>query len=137
MDDEARLDDVPFIAGGVGITPVLGQLGKLDLSRFRLYWTIRFEDLDLVMDTLKRYPTLGPRTRLYFTNVPQSADPDKRSKMEHLNGVASAVHSRRLQESDLTNVRAKTWYICAGKELRTALLRWLNGQTVVFESFDY
>jgi uncharacterized protein YccT (UPF0319 family) len=57
--------------------------------------------------------------------------------MEHLNGVASAVHSRRLQESDLTNVRAKTWYICAGKELRTALLRWLNGQTVVFESFDY
>ena len=135
--ETAGSGDIPFIAGDVGITPVLGQAGSLDLTRLRLYWTVRFDDLDLVTDTLQRYPALGPRTRLYLTHVPASLAAEASAKIGDLEGAMVAIHIRRLQQSDLANIKPTKWYICAGKALRTELLRWLQGQTVVFESFDY
>ncbi len=130
-------DLLPFVAGGVGITPVLGQLGKLDLSRFRLFWTIRFEDLDLVANTIGGCPALAPLTRLYLTHTPVVLDPAQKAKLDRIRGGLVDVQMRRLAASDLSLVAAERWYLCASKELRAAILSWLKGKTVLYESFDY
>ncbi|RMX82961.1 hypothetical protein D0869_05672 [Hortaea werneckii] len=59
---------VGFIAAGVGITPLLPSLGRLDISRLRLFWTVRVEDLSLVMDVLDQHPDLVKSLKLFITN---------------------------------------------------------------------
>jgi ferredoxin-NADP reductase/predicted pyridoxine 5'-phosphate oxidase superfamily flavin-nucleotide-binding protein len=126
----------PFIAGGVGITPLLPQLPDLDVSaeRFGLLWTLRAEDAGLARDTFERYPQLMPCTELFFTGGTIAK------------GIAAfgatlpsevTIVERRLFKSDVEKVEAEKWYLCAGKGLREQVLTWLEGRTVVFEDFNY
>ncbi|KAH8816045.1 kinase-like domain-containing protein [Xylogone sp. PMI_703] len=60
-------ENISFIAGGVGITPLLAQAEDLDLKRLHLYWTVRAEDLNLVLDTFERIPGLASSTTAFVT----------------------------------------------------------------------
>jgi ferredoxin-NADP reductase/predicted pyridoxine 5'-phosphate oxidase superfamily flavin-nucleotide-binding protein len=125
---------IPFIAGGVGITPLLAQVPLLDLSphRFRLFWTLRGEDAGLVADTFERYPGLAACTKVFFTGLQDS------SGVIGLGDAPGAtIEHRRLTKSGLQDVEAETWYLCAGKGMRREVLGWLEGKKVVFEDFDY
>lgn len=59
---------IPFIAGGIGITPLLAHLPSLSLATstsLRLFWMINISDVNLVLDTFRRYPVLvGSLTRV-------------------------------------------------------------------------
>ncbi|KAF2679722.1 oxidoreductase-like protein [Lentithecium fluviatile CBS 122367] len=127
----------PFVAGGVGITPLLGQLEGLAVApeQFKLLWTIRSTDVDLVLDILRRRPDLAKCTEVFFTgtNRPQNYD----QKIAELKLLGAGVEQRRIQQSDLDSVDAPTWYLCAGNPLRKELLAWLDGKVVVYENFDY
>ncbi|KAL8655954.1 MAG: hypothetical protein Q9226_002846, partial [Calogaya cf. arnoldii] len=133
-------DVVPFVAGGIGITPLLAQLPDLDLGRVRLMWTLNINDVGLAIDTFERYPQLASSTILY---LPGAAD----GGQEHqttlvLEGHGAQVRRRRLAASDLLSIQGQpslssTWYICAGPKLRQALLSWLSDRKVIHESFDY
>ena len=57
----------PFVAGGVGITPVLALLPSLETTRLKLYWTLHIDDVNLVKDTFQRHPSLGASTKLFLT----------------------------------------------------------------------
>jgi NAD(P)H-flavin reductase len=129
---------LPFIAGGVGITPLLGQLKELDIEKVRLIWIIRTEDLDFVRDTFKKYPALAKGTTLFLTGGSKS------SKTEHqLDGISELgvnVRTGRPEQSkDIIDAapEAITWHLCAGQPLRKQLLEWLKDKKVVFENFDY
>jgi NAD(P)H-flavin reductase/predicted pyridoxine 5'-phosphate oxidase superfamily flavin-nucleotide-binding protein len=127
----------PFVAGGVGITPLLGHLGALDMAsgRFRLFWTLRVADVDLALDTVKQSSELAKSTAIFFTG--DSSGDELRGKLEELKAMGVEAALRRLAKEDLDKVDAKVWYLCAGKMFRKQVLEWLKGKEVVFEDFDY
>lgn len=53
--------NIPFVAGGIGITPLLAYLPSLALAAsisLRLFWMINIRDINLALDTFRRYPIL-------------------------------------------------------------------------------
>ncbi|KAF2098281.1 hypothetical protein NA57DRAFT_66633 [Rhizodiscina lignyota] len=128
---------IPFVAGGVGITPLLGQLAGLDPKRMRLLWTLRLDDIDLVLDTFSRYPGLAAVTSIFFTGSRSDRSEEFRQKLERLMKEGAKVELRRLQKEDLDGVKSNTWHSCAGTGLQKQLLAWLPGKKVVYESFNF
>lgn len=127
----------PFVAGGVGITPLLGQLQNLDLNsqRLRLLWTAKLADIDFVVDTIERHVGLAACTQLFFTG--KASGDDMNDKIDKLKDKGAQVNRRRIAKNDLEALESKMWYLCAGKLLRKEILTWLQGKEVVFENFDY
>lgn len=128
---------VPFIAGGIGITPVLAQFSTLDLRRFRLYWTINVKDIGLVVDTLERNPGLADSTLLFVSGTANggAGQAQQWSYLERVDEMGAKVMRRRVAAADLDRDLAETWYFCTGKALRKDLLQWLDGKKCVFEDF--
>ncbi|KAJ4349563.1 uncharacterized protein N0V89_008179 [Didymosphaeria variabile] len=133
--DENKL--TPFIAGGVGITPLLGQLGHLKLqpTQLKLLWTTRLADIDLILNVLERYPDLARCTEVFLTGNTEIADSE--AKVQQLKSMGAKVSRRRLEKADLDIDEAGSYYLCAGGPLRKDLLSWLEGKVVIFENFDY
>lgn len=132
-------EHIACIAGGIGITPLLAQASVLDLSRVNLYWTVRAEDLGLVLDSFEQFSGLIGCTRLYVTGAAKSAEA-KNLKM--LKEMDAHVEMRRIMSSDLRieavgGEEIKKWYVCAGDELRKTVTDWLTGRLVITESFNY
>jgi ferredoxin-NADP reductase len=127
---------VVFVAGGVGVTPLLGQVGGLYLEAggFKLIWAVRSEDVGLVYDTFRRYHGLGACTTVFLTDG--GTDGDLTKMKDHVKSEAEVVE-RRMTKSDIQAMQADTWYVCAGKGMRKIVTGWLEGQKVVFEDFDY
>lgn len=138
IDTPAEGGIVPFIAGGVGITPVLGQLPSLDLSKLRLIWVLRMDDWGIVADTFAKHPDLARSTTIYFTGARrEQLSVQQAKKVEEFKGQGAKIEIRRPEAKDFEAVEAEKWYLCAGRPLRDRLLEWLHGRTVVFENFDY
>jgi NAD(P)H-flavin reductase len=132
-------EHIGCVAGGIGITPLLAQAPVLDLSRLRLYWTIRAEDLGLVLDTFDHFPDLIGSTRLFVTGQIDDTATKNLQKLQDLN---TSLENRRLTVHDLKlgsehGELVMKWYICTGDSLQKTLLAWLKGRTVLSESFNY
>jgi ferredoxin-NADP reductase len=122
---------IPFVAGGIGITPLLAQLSDLPMDRLRLFWSLRSDALDLALDTLDANPGLGQRSTLFLTGrVTQEIN-------EKLKTLDVRIQRRRMDAEDVKTTQAETWYMCAGPIMQETLLGWLEDQTVVSESFNY
>ncbi|KAM7199631.1 hypothetical protein V8F33_004283 [Rhypophila sp. PSN 637] len=127
-----------FVAGGVGITPLLAQapgLIKADVD-FILLWSLRSEDLGVVVDSLQRIPGLAQRTRLFVTGV------EAENAIEMVKGLgARATFQRRLLQQDVLAVKegqkGTKYYLCASPAMQTILEGWLQGEDFVSESFGY
>ncbi|KAK7185762.1 oxidoreductase [Paraphaeosphaeria sporulosa] len=127
----------PFIAGGVGITPLLGQIGSLILrpNRLKLIWTIRLTDIDLVLSVLETHVELARCTEVFFTGSTETTEFE--TKIEQLKSTGAKVNKGRLEKADVDIQEASSFYLCAGGPLRKELLRWLEGKVVIYENFDY
>jgi NAD(P)H-flavin reductase len=128
---------IPFVASGVGITPLLGQLPGIDSSRVRLFWTVNVRDIALVSDTFSRFPGLQKTSAIFITGTSGRIPAANRRSLEQLAESGTRLERRRLQADDLHVSGARRWYICTGTELRTSILKWLAGEMVVYENFDY
>ncbi|KAL8715928.1 MAG: hypothetical protein Q9220_000595 [cf. Caloplaca sp. 1 TL-2023] len=132
---------VPFVAGGIGITPLLTQLPDLDLERLRLFWTMSIKDVGLVIDTFERCPRLAGSTILYISGGAEAAvrGQEKFQSISRLDHYGAQTLRRRMEGSDIQGQQglSPTWYICAGSTLRKALLSWLPDRKVVYEDFNY
>jgi NAD(P)H-flavin reductase len=126
-------EHISFIAGGVGITPLLAQAQDLDLRRFQLYWTMRAEDLPLATDTFKRIPGLANSTKLFITG---KAD-DGSDVWKNAATSGASMLKRRLTKNDLSTDAASRWFLCTGTSFRNTLLEWLDGRKVLYEDFNY
>ncbi|KAL5396786.1 hypothetical protein PMIN06_011300 [Paraphaeosphaeria minitans] len=127
----------PFIAGGVGITPLLGQIASLDLrpNRLKLIWTTRLVDIDLVLSVMETHLELARCTEVFFTGSTEATD--SKAKIEQLKSTGAKVNKRRLEKADVDIQEAPSYYLCAGGPLRKGLLHWLEGKVVIYENFDY
>ncbi|KAL2755971.1 hypothetical protein ACRALDRAFT_2027618 [Sodiomyces alcalophilus JCM 7366] len=156
---EGGQNEAVFVAGGVGITPLLAQAPDLLLAvggegegapaAFRVLWTLRAADLGLVVDSLERIPGLAERVKLFVTGTftqgeAEGGKDDIVSKLERL-GVAG-LERRRIQKDDVVaeqqpsgseNARRRKFFLCAGPALLKDLREWLEQEDVVWEDFGY
>ena len=135
-------EHIGFVAGGVGITPLLAQLPGLDLPRLRLIWTVRRDDLNLVEDSFKKYPKLPLSTSLFITGTPPTSHYTKEEVLPDFSTLGVKVTYGRMTETGIVQDLAQhpavhKWYICVGAALRKNLLTWLGGKEVVYEDFGY
>ena len=130
---------LPYVAGGIGVTPLLAFIPRLDLTNLRLFWTVRADDLGLVGDTFTQWPKLAFSTLVFITSTTNAISPQFSHQMETLKKQGPAIHLRRMTASDLVDDQSlsQTWYICTGNSMRRTLLGWLVGKAVVYEDFDY
>ena len=131
---------VPFVAGGIGITPLLSCLPSLDLKRIRLFWTINIRDIGLVVDTFSRFPLLAPSTKLFISGLDKLSSADsEQSNIDNIKVAGAVIQPRRMVASDVVGYQglSSTWYLCTGTALRKSLLTWLAGQKVLYEDFNY
>ena len=127
---------IPFIAGGIGITPLLAQLPDIDVSRLRLFWSISIRDLGLVLDTFNRFPQLHHATGLFITG-PEPQDEKITERLETLVASGVQVERRRLEAIDLDLSLADVWYFCGGPSLKSSVGNWLTGKEILYEDFNY
>jgi ferredoxin-NADP reductase len=133
-----------FVAGGVGITPLLAQVGGLlrdgEDVRLRVVWSLRGEDLPLAVEVLERNQGLGSALRLFVTGNVGDMEKELILKVE---GLGATVVQRRLAREDVLLVdydskpRDRKYYLCVSPELQKVLVDWLSGEEVVSESFNY
>lgn len=130
QDDQEK---VAFVAGGVGITPLLAQAQDLDLKRLSLYWTVKSDDLGLVTDTFDKIPGLAAATKLFVTGKT-----DQFSEVwKNFEASGALLEGRRMGKDDFAADSASRWYLCTGMSLRNRLIEWLGGKTVLYEDFNY
>lgn len=128
-----------FIAGGVGITPLLAQAGNLlqDEAKGSLtvLWSLKGEDLGLAVDSFERIKGLAPRTKLFLTGNADGYS-EQFAKVESL---GAQIQKRRLGEGDVKALMGKgaKFYLCAAPGLLERLNGWLTGEDVVWEDFGY
>ncbi|OJD27324.1 hypothetical protein ACJ73_01276 [Blastomyces percursus] len=131
---------LPYIAGGIGITPLIGQLPGIDIHRLRLFWSVAVQDLGLVLDTFKLFPELPKSTILFITGSQSAERPlteDEKTNLTAINDSGVQCHRRRIAAGDLDVPGAEEWYLCAGTSLKASVLNWLVGKKIVYEDFDY
>lgn len=130
---------VSFVAGGIGITPLLGQLSDLDMTKVRLVWTINIRDIGLVTDTFERNRRLASSTTLFVSGDVLALSESDGDIWGRLDALGAHVIKRRLMATDLRDEEnhSSRWYICAGTALRKNLMEWLEGKEMVYEDFNY
>ncbi|KAL8688685.1 MAG: hypothetical protein Q9218_005469 [Villophora microphyllina] len=131
---------VPFVAGGIGITPLLAHLHQLVFGRIRLFWAIRAKDIGMAIDTFERFPRLGKSTMLYISGGGDAAvRGQEHETMPRLKEHGVQTFARRMLPSDIQGQDglSATWYVCAGTEMRRAVVSWLSDKEVVYEDFNY
>lgn len=128
-----------FVAGGVGITPVVSQArAVLDAGvDFTLLWSLRGQDLPLAANTFDRIPGLAAVTNLLVTGAEGETDPATIEKLKEM-GV-KGIERRRLGLDDVKGYlsQKRKFYLCAGPTLLALLTGWLDGEDVVWEDFNY
>ncbi|KAK0641050.1 hypothetical protein B0T16DRAFT_419024 [Cercophora newfieldiana] len=130
-----------FVAGGVGITPLLAQASQV-LSNGRvlsLLWSLRAKDLGLAVDTFDRAPGLAELTQLFVTGSDGSQD--EVSLVAKVESQGALVVRGRIAQSHLLDARGgekgTKYYLCTSPELLNVIQDWVEGEEVVTESFNY
>lgn len=132
---------IGFVAAGIGITPLLGQMGDLDVSRVHILWSLGIKDVGLALDLFTQFPSLKDSVTVFLTGDSALLDkyPSENPKLQKLIDLGSHIERRRLQKDDLTKVDASVdqWYLCTAPALRKIVQGWLPGKSIVYENFDY
>ncbi|KAH8887667.1 hypothetical protein GQ53DRAFT_784257 [Thozetella sp. PMI_491] len=145
--NEAPRERPVFVAGGVGVTPLLAQASGVLAAEsraggsqdgLRVVWGLRGDDLALALDTWQKIPGLAERTHLIVTGKMQ-APKESVAKARELG--AEVTVGRRMVREDLLALagggKAPKFYVCAAPEMHKTILPWLEGQEVVSENFNY
>ena len=132
---------IPVIAGGIGITPLLGQFDSMDVKQLRLLWGVGIEDIGLVADTLERYPQLIEATTIFLSGEDASLGVKGLKLLKEVVDSGVKIERRRVSEEDVARVNEEVgvdeWYMCVGPRLKSQVLNWLAGRRVVYEDFGY
>ena len=130
---------VPFVAGGIGVTPLLAQAADLNVDFLRLFWVINVRDINLIIDTFQRHPSLAHLTQVFLSGINESTSEETKGALQKIDRFGAHTVTRHMLRSDITVARdlSSTWYLCTGTALRKPLLEWLSGKKVVYEDFNY
>jgi len=136
---QSSTETIQFVAGGIGITPILAYLPHLDLKHLKLYWTINVQDVGLVVDTFGQHPALASSTSLFISGITENNNVEAKAVVAELERSGASVSTRRMQVSDLQGEQntSSKWYVCTSTAFRQTLMAWLSGKHVLFEDFNY
>lgn len=131
-----------FIAAGVGITPLMAQATDVleaagSGKGLRVLWSLKGEDLPLAVDVLERINGLGEVTKLFITG---KIGERERALISTVQTRGAEVLERRINSSDVLAEGEKgkrKYYCCTGPEMMRTLLKWTEGEEVLYESFEY
>jgi ferredoxin-NADP reductase len=127
--------ETAFIAGGIGVTPLLASLSSLNILRLRLFWTLQVKDLGLVKHVFEICPELAAKTSLYITGK-LDGEAGAETTLQELADTGANCVERRLQKEDL-EIELSQWYMCASAGLSKAIQAWYPSRDIVFEDFSY
>ncbi|KAG6361385.1 hypothetical protein INS49_009612 [Diaporthe citri] len=134
---ETKKKAAVFVAGGA---PGLLASFPSGEPNFSLLWSLRAADLPLALDSFARCEGLAARTRVFVSGEASTAAED----ISKLEGLGAVVTVGRLTRDDVLRrdgaqegERGRKFYCCAGPGLIKAVLGWLEGEEVVYESFEY
>ncbi|KAI1304041.1 hypothetical protein F5Y03DRAFT_384939 [Xylaria venustula] len=117
--------------------PVLG-FGGVEDFRMPVLWSLRAEDLALAVDTFTKIHGLGPVTKLFVTGSLNDAGAG--GNLESVKAFGAVVVEKRMAKDDVLKTGEKgkrKFFCCTGPAMMKALLQWMEGEEVVFESFEY
>lgn len=137
FEEKASGRPLPFIAGGIGITPVIAQLPGIDISKLHLFWSLSVEDVGLAFDTFQQFTGLAKSTVLFLTGSESNLPENDLEKLKSVLESGARIERRRLEAKDLDVPGAEEWYLCAGPTLKTTVMNWLTGKRLVYEDFNY
>ncbi|XWW98197.1 hypothetical protein V2A60_006194 [Cordyceps javanica] len=132
-----------FVAGGVGITPLLAQArGVLDGGvPLKLLWSLHRKDLPLAADTFARIPGLAERTTLFVSGgAADEVDEEGEEVVATLRRQGlGGLQRRRIARGDVEPLGGPgtRFYLCTGPALLRSLQDWLEGEDAVWEDFGY
>ncbi|KAJ6787302.1 hypothetical protein PWT90_07617 [Aphanocladium album] len=125
-----------YVAGGVGITPLLAQArAVLDGGvPLRLLWSLNKKDLSLAVDTFARVPGLATKTTIFV-----SSDDVDAETVDRLREQGVGIEYRRIASEDVKPLggQGAKFYLCTGPALLQSLQEWLDGENAVWEDFAY
>ena len=138
-----------FVAAGIGITPLLGQLELVRDGGMEVLWTLHVRDIGLVEEVVRTFEKASAfEMKIFITGTTDLSNEDeyvqRLQKIE--SGLASKaiqIERRRMNKADLQSVEqdgsisVDKWYLCTAPKMRAEIQEWLDGRTVVFENFDY
>ncbi|KAK1759572.1 putative oxidoreductase [Echria macrotheca] len=146
MLDEAAAGerkDLVYVAGGVGVTPLLAQAGGVLAAaapagrKLTVLWSLRAEDVPLAVDSFARIPGLAAVTRLFVTGM-GGGEQEVRVLEDVETLGAGVVRGRMTRDSVLAaGGDGSTYFVCTGRGMADEVLKWLEGQKTVVGSFDY
>lgn len=127
-----------FVAGGVGITPLLAQAKDVLAAGvpLQVLWSLPKYDVQLAIDSFQRIEGLAAVTTLYITGG--ELDPAAQEELQKLGVKATEI--RRVSRDDvdgLKGVTGRRFYLCAGPRLLKAMQVWLDDEDIVVEDFGY
>ena len=156
---------VGFVSAGIGITPLLGQLGmlleegkngkKALIGNVHTMWSLGIRDVGLLADVLKQYPRLVTEGALHvFLSGDESVLEDDKEGQRALTEVLALVPSNdskastraglkitrgRLTQRDLLEADkgVDEWYLCTAPAMREQVQSWLPERAFVWENFNY
>lgn len=137
--------EVVFVAGGVGITPLLAQApgilaeeGQKEKSsqetrRLTVLWSLRRDEVGLALDSFRRGEGLAAVTRVFLTGE------GKGDEAEKLRGLGARVEERRMSVEDLGEWRGRGvgFFACASGGMLARIQEWLEGEKLAWEEFSY
>ena len=137
-----------FVAGGVGITPLLAQAAEVLATgrELSVLWSLRAEDLGFAVDTFKQVPGLAAATELFVTGGGGGGGgredlQEETHLVEQIGQVGARTVPRRIAQGDVLGARDEEkgtrFYVCAASQLLLAVQGWVEGEEMVAESFNY
>ncbi|GAB7349439.1 hypothetical protein MBLNU459_g8546t1 [Dothideomycetes sp. NU459] len=134
-------ETVAFVAGGVGITPLLPALAGLDVSQVVVLWAVRAADVELVADVVERHPAVARSLKVAVTGtLAEEIGGSARRTIDKLTAAGVDVVVRRLRADDVQREeysQIKRWYLCSNSAMRQDLLQWLPGKDAIYEDFNF
>lgn len=135
-----------FVAAGIGITPLLGQIEVVSGGGVVVLWTLHVKDIGLVEEVLNMIPK-DLDLRIFVTGTQQMEGSECVQRLQNMEestrGKSAKIERRRMQKDDLRGIesgddgKVDNWYLCTAPKMRTEIQEWLDGRTVIFENFDY
>lgn len=139
-----------FIAAGIGITPLLGQMGELDEQlkhgRLKILWSLGIKDANLAAQILEEFPQLrsSDAMTIFITGDEQVLHEEENSgakvALQTLKEMKTVtLLQRRVTRDDLEqmNKNVDQWYLCTAPAMRKQVQDYLAGHAIIYENFDY